>query len=71
MSEENLDRMHKCVLGIENEEGLIDLHNTLESAGIIHKMWIEQPENVGVCIALKPYNKEDVQNYFKDLKLFR
>ncbi|XP_070492032.1 putative peptidyl-tRNA hydrolase PTRHD1 [Chironomus tepperi] len=71
LSEENLDRMHKCVLGIDNEEALTGLHNKLDSAGIIHKLWIEMPENVGVCIALKPYNKEDVQDYFKDLKLFR
>lgn len=71
LSEENLDKMHKCVLGIENEEALKDLHSKLDSAGIIHKMWIEMPENVGVCIAVKPYNKEDVQDFFKDLKLFR
>ncbi|KAL7034580.1 hypothetical protein ACKWTF_008014 [Chironomus riparius] len=71
LSEENLDRMHKCVLGIDNEEALIDLHSKLELAGIVHKMWIEQPENLAVCMALKPYEKNHVQDYFKDLKLFR
>jgi len=63
--------MHKCVLGIDNEESLIDLHTKLDTAGIIHKMWIEMPENVAVCIALKPYNKDDVSDFFKHLKLFR
>lgn len=71
LSPENLDKMHKCVLGIEDEGTLMELHQTLETAGIVHKMWIEMPENFPTCIALKPYDKIDVQNFFTNLKLLR
>ena len=63
--------MHKCVLGIESEENLKELHEKLKDNGIVHKLWIEQPENIPTCIALKAYEKETVQEYFKDLKLMR
>jgi peptidyl-tRNA hydrolase len=71
LSEENLDKMHKCVLAIENQESLENLHKNLSENGISHKMWIEMPENFPTCLALKPYEKEQVQDYFKDLKLMR
>jgi hypothetical protein len=32
---------------------------------------MEQPENIPTCIAVKPYEKENVQIFFKDLKLMR
>lgn len=38
---------------------------------IKHKLWIEMPENIATCIAIKPYNKEDVHKYVKKLKLFK
>jgi peptidyl-tRNA hydrolase len=63
--------MHKCVLGIEDQEKLESLHAKLTESGIVHKMWVEQPENIPTCIAVKPYDKETVQEYFKDLKLMR
>ncbi|KAG5670903.1 hypothetical protein PVAND_001132 [Polypedilum vanderplanki] len=71
LSTENIDKMHKCVLGIENQEKLEELHKKLNDNGVISKLWIEQPENIPTCIALKPYEKESVQEYFKDLKLMR
>lgn len=63
--------MHKCVLGIENQDALMELHKNLTDNSIIHKLWVEQPENFPACLALKPYEKEVVQDYFKDLKLMR
>lgn len=32
---------------------------------------MEQPENIPTCIAVKAYEKETVQDYFKTLKLMR
>lgn len=63
--------MHKCVLSVEDEATLRKLHENLENAGIIHKMWIEMPENIPSCIAVKPYEKTNIQSFFKDLKLYR
>ena len=31
---------------------------------------MEQPEDMATCLAVKPYMKEEVQKYFKKLKLF-
>jgi Peptidyl-tRNA hydrolase PTH2 len=49
----------------------MSLHKTLQEADVMHKLWVEQPENIPTAIALKPYEKETVQDYFKALKLMR
>jgi hypothetical protein len=54
-----------------DEESLRKLANKLSEENIDHKLWIEQPEDIPTCVAAKPYKKEDVQQYFKDFKLFR
>ena len=56
---------------IFNEEDLKSLHAKLTEAEIDHKLWIEQPENFPTCLAVRPYVKDQVQQYFKKLKLFR
>lgn len=68
---ENLDSMHKVVLEISNEKEIISLHEVLERDNIMHKLWIEQPENIPTCLVVKPYPKDEVKNYFKGLKLFK
>lgn len=55
----------------KDEESLKQLSERLVSGNIDHKLWIEQPENIPTCVAVKPYRKEDVQEYFKEFKLFR
>ena len=67
----DLDNMHKIVLCVKNEEDLKSLHAKLTEAEIDHKLWIEQPENFPTCLAVRPYVKDQVQQYFKKLKLFR
>lgn len=54
-----------------DEESLTKLADRLRENSIDHKLWIEQPENIPTCVAVKPYKKEDVQQYFKEFKLFR
>ncbi|KAH1012949.1 putative peptidyl-tRNA hydrolase PTRHD1 [Dendroctonus ponderosae] len=68
---QDLDNMHKIVLEAPDEQSIISLKNTLEEKGISHKTWIEQPENIATCIAVKPYPKEEIQRYFKKFKLFK
>ncbi|XP_066254428.1 putative peptidyl-tRNA hydrolase PTRHD1 [Euwallacea similis] len=67
----DLDSMHKVVLEASDEQSLVNLTKKLEEEGVKHKLWIEQPENIPTCLAVKPYKKEDVQQYFKKFKLFK
>ena len=55
---------------VDGEESLRKLGEKLTSEKIDHKLWIEQPENIPVCIAVKPYQKEKVHPHLKSLKLF-
>ncbi|XP_053695680.1 putative peptidyl-tRNA hydrolase PTRHD1 [Sabethes cyaneus] len=65
----DIDNMHKVVLEAPDAEKLLGLAEVLKQNDIAHKLWIEQPENIPTCIALKPYRKEVVQKYVKKFKL--
>lgn len=67
----DLDNMHKIVLSVPTEEDLKSLAEKLKEADVDHKLWIEQPENFPTCLAVRPYAKDQVQKYFKKLKLFK
>ena len=54
-----------------NEQDLKSIEQKLIEANVDHKMWIEQPENYPTCLAVRPYPKEQVQQHFKKLKLFK
>ncbi|CAN7939099.1 unnamed protein product [Ixodes hexagonus] len=68
---EKLDSMHKVVLDATNEAKLTELSKKLAAAGVDHKLWMEQPENIPTCLATKPYPKASVQAHFKNFKLFK
>lgn len=55
----------------KDEEALRKLSQKLTENDIKHKMWIEQPENIPTCIAVKPYAKDDVHKFVKNLKLLK
>ncbi|PNY15671.1 peptidyl-tRNA hydrolase ptrhd1-like protein [Trifolium pratense] len=59
----------KVTLEVKGEPQIKNLSEKLTSGGIIHKLWIEQPENIPTCLATKPYPKSIVSSYFKKLKL--
>ncbi|XP_052867457.1 putative peptidyl-tRNA hydrolase PTRHD1 [Anopheles cruzii] len=65
----DLDNMHKVVLEAPDATKLLGLGEALQQQDIKHKVWIEQPENIPTCIAIKPYPKEVVQKYVKKFKL--
>ncbi|CAM0902923.1 unnamed protein product [Alopecurus aequalis] len=65
----NLDRMHKVTLEVKGETQLKNLAEKLEAAGVRHKLWIEQPENIPTCIATAPCPKSQVASFFRKLKL--
>ncbi|KAG7219627.1 hypothetical protein INR49_018941 [Caranx melampygus] len=62
-----LDSMHKA----PDDAALSALSENLTQAGVSHKLWIEQPENIPTCLALKPYPKETVQPLLRKFKLFK
>ncbi|XP_071400450.1 putative peptidyl-tRNA hydrolase PTRHD1 [Centroberyx affinis] len=66
-----LDSMHKVVLQAPDQASLSGLSETLTEGGVAHKLWIEQPENIPTCLALKPYPKETVQPLLRKFKLFK
>ncbi|XP_027356525.1 putative peptidyl-tRNA hydrolase PTRHD1 [Abrus precatorius] len=68
-SPDKIDSMHKVTLEVKGESQIKNLSEKLTSGGIIHKLWIEQPENIPTCLATKPYPKSMVSSYFKKLKL--
>ncbi|GJN26525.1 hypothetical protein PR202_gb14462 [Eleusine coracana subsp. coracana] len=70
---DNLDGMHKAcstvTMEVKGETQLKNLAEKLEAAGVRHKVWIEQPENIPTCIATAPCPKSQVSSFFKKLKL--
>ncbi|KAJ6637470.1 putative peptidyl-tRNA hydrolase PTRHD1 [Pseudolycoriella hygida] len=67
----DIDNMHKVVLEANDDKTLNSLSETLKEKGIIHKLWIEQPESIPTCIAIKPYQKKHVHPFVKHLKLLK
>jgi len=68
----DLDRMHKVTLGVDGgADQLNEISQLLKENSIQHYLWIEQPENIPTALALKPYYKKDVEQFFSNLKLYR
>ncbi|XP_026571737.1 putative peptidyl-tRNA hydrolase PTRHD1 [Pseudonaja textilis] len=63
--------MRTVVLEAPDECALSTLAERLQQNGIDHKVWIEQPENIATCIALRPYQKEHVHHHLKNFKLLK
>ncbi|XP_050215802.1 uncharacterized protein LOC126666927 [Mercurialis annua] len=68
-SPQKIDSMHKVTLEVKGEVQMRNLCEKLSAQGIVHKLWIEQPENIPTCLATKPYPKSAVALFFKKLKL--
>ncbi|XP_068625298.1 putative peptidyl-tRNA hydrolase PTRHD1 [Battus philenor] len=67
----DLENMHKVVLEVPNEESLKKLTEKLKENSIDHKLWIEQPENIPTCLALKPYPRDEVKKFVGKFKLYK
>jgi hypothetical protein len=59
----------QVTLEVKGETQLKNLAEKLEAAGVRHKLWIEQPENIPTCIATAPCPKSQVASFFRKLKL--
>lgn len=65
------DQMHKVVLAAKDQRELEDTAELLHKQGMVHKLWVEQPEMLKSCLAVKPYPRKIIQPLLKALKLFR
>ena len=63
-------KMHKVIGECAGEEELLLLAENLRAKGIVHKVWMEQPENMPTAIALKPYPQSQVAHLLSKYKLF-
>lgn len=60
-----LGSMTKAVLEVKNLNALTSLAERLTAAGVVHHLWVEQPEDIPTCLATKPARKSDVSAHFK------
>lgn len=67
----DMDNMHKITLEATSAETLTTISSSLTAAGIVHKLWIEQPENIPTCIATAPLQRSILKPFFNALKLLR
>ncbi|CAI5484592.1 unnamed protein product, partial [Closterium sp. Yama58-4] len=65
-----LDSMRKVTLEVKGEVQLLNLSKKLQEAGITHRVWMEQPENMPTCIATLPHPKNVVAPHMRKLKLW-
>ncbi|KAL2904243.1 putative peptidyl-tRNA hydrolase PTRHD1, partial [Bienertia sinuspersici] len=68
-SPSSLDSIHKVTLKVKGETHIINLSEKLKSNGILHKIWIEQPENIPTYLTTKSYPKSMVSPFLIKLKL--
>ena len=64
-------QMHKVVLSAKDDAELGEAADILSKAQIKHHVWIENPEKIRTCLAVKPYPRHIVQPLLRHLKLFR
>ena len=66
-----LDSMTKVTMEIKNEGQLMKLVDGLTKAGLIFKLWIEQPEGIPTALATSPVYREEKRALFKKCQLYR
>ncbi|RLV62327.1 hypothetical protein DV515_00019430 [Chloebia gouldiae] len=63
--------MTTVVLEAPDENSLLDLAKLLKEKGVEHKVWVENPEGIPTCLALRPYPKNLVQPHLRNFKLLK
>lgn len=66
-----LDSMHKVVLEGPSAEALRETSAALDAAGVTHKLWVEQPENIVTALASAPRARALLKPLFAAFKLLR
>lgn len=66
-----INKLNVSLNQINSEDELRKLSEDLITNEIKHKLWIEQPENIATCIALKPYEKDTVKKFTRKYKMLK
>ena len=66
-----LDSMHKVVLEGPSAEALRETAAALDAAGVVHKLWVEQPEGIVTALASAPRARAVLKPLFAAFKLLR
>jgi peptidyl-tRNA hydrolase len=64
-------QMHKVVLSVKDETELNETAELLTKNAIVHRVWMEAPEQFPSCLATRPYQRHILQPLLRHLKLFR
>lgn len=70
LNSKGIDRK-KFDIQANDDTSLNSLSEKLKENGIVHKLWIEKPEMIPTCIAIKPYQKKRVHSFVQHLKLMK
>ncbi|CAJ1350943.1 unnamed protein product [Effrenium voratum] len=62
--------MVKSTMGAKSQVELEDVTKRLAEAGIPYKLWVEQPEDVPVCVATWPRPRSRLRKVLKKLSRF-
>ncbi|XP_056371635.1 putative peptidyl-tRNA hydrolase PTRHD1 [Oenanthe melanoleuca] len=65
------DAMRTVVLEAPDENSLLNLAEILKNKGVDHWLWMENPDGIPTCLALRPYPKNQVQPHLKKFKLLK
>jgi len=57
----------QVVLEVKSQQQLENLSSKLADEGILHKLWIEQPEDYPTCLATKPYRRSQAAPFLKSI----
>lgn len=68
---EHLNDMHKIVLQINDTKELQHISSVLDKNSLKYKLWVEQPENIITALAVKPYHRDFIKDYFKKYPLLK
>lgn len=66
-----LESMTKIILKCDDESSLRSAAAALETAGLMHHLWVELPENVPTCLATAPGPRDVLKPHFSSFKLLR
>mmetsp|Transcript_72753 Transcript_72753/g.101119 ORF Transcript_72753/g.101119 Transcript_72753/m.101119 type:complete len:96 (+) Transcript_72753:3-290(+) len=62
--------MVKSTMGAKSKGELEDVTKKLEEAGIPYKLWVEQPEDIPVCVATWPRKRSVLRKVLKKLSRY-
>jgi hypothetical protein len=63
--------MTKVVMEVKNQSQLAKLADNLSAAGIVFKLWIEEPEGIPTALATCPVPRLPADGLFKKCQLYR